>query len=117
MKTTLFRGLLLGLAMMSLGACRLRGGHYHDAYCGHYYGGSSWSYVSSHRHDYGCGHYYYDGRWWQNPPRASVVISSYHVCDYHCGHYYYRGRRYYHTGHVHGMGCGHRYSGGLWISF
>jgi hypothetical protein len=38
-------------------------GHYHDAYCGHYYYHDRWYHRHHHHHGPGCGHVFVGGRW------------------------------------------------------
>jgi hypothetical protein len=44
-------------------AVRIKDGHYHTKFCGHYLFGTQWYYVAQHRHGVDCGHEHVDGTW------------------------------------------------------
>jgi len=44
-------------------AVRIKEGHFHTRYCGHYRFGDQWYFIAQHRHGVDCGHEKVDGEW------------------------------------------------------
>lgn len=44
-------------------AVRIKEGHYHTRYCGHYRCGEQWYYLPQHRHGVNCDHELVGGDW------------------------------------------------------
>jgi len=44
-------------------AVRIKEGHYHTRYCGHYRFGNQWYFIEQHRHGVDCGHELVNGEW------------------------------------------------------
>ena len=68
------RTLLLALALAVCGcnstpvmpegaAVRIKSGHYHTKFCGHYLFGTQWYYIPQHKHGVDCGHELVDDTW------------------------------------------------------
>lgn len=72
----IFVGILMAVAALGVGGCRVHGhghvhgsvvvipvGHVHSVTCGHYYHNGHWYHSRGHRHGPGCGHKWSSGRW------------------------------------------------------
>lgn len=86
----------------------------HD--CHHFYNGTRLVVIDGHRHGHGCGHHWDGGHWIVSLALGGHGPSA-HICSRSCHHHYHDGTRLVVlSGHRHGHGCGHRWSGKLWVS-